>query len=236
MKKWVKIILGVIGILVLLFIIDIVCIFTINRPLFAIRSENNGSNIEVYKGLFYNTYNCAEYSTPQIKSKFEKFNCAEIKVNTGKVIEIKDTTKDNKDFACAEALEQFYEDDNYTYYWNCIKDKYMIVKYNSGFEETISNALKYGAIKIKDLDNYDIDYISYPKNSNKTTLSCTLNGNKHTYNIEYNSKDNTLIKVDNTDYYDFLEDGELITSYNILDTELTDYFTRNGGNCNEEKE
>lgn len=48
MNKWIKYILGVIGIIVLVMVIDITCIFTIHRPLFAIRSENNGSNNEVY--------------------------------------------------------------------------------------------------------------------------------------------------------------------------------------------
>ena len=163
MKAWIKITLGVIGLFVLLIVIDLVCIFTIHRPLFAIRSENYGSINEVYYGVLYNTYNCQEYSIPQIKSKWNKFNCAVGKENVGKVIEIKDTTKDIKDFACAEALESFYEDENYTYYWSCIKNKYMIVKYESGFEETISDALKYGSIKISDLDDYNINYIKYDK-------------------------------------------------------------------------
>lgn len=60
------------------------------------------------------------------------------------------------------------------------------------------------------------------------TLSFELDNQVHTYNIEYDS-DNNIVKVDNTDYYEFLEDGELITDVTILDTELTDYFIRNGG-------
>lgn len=59
-------------------------------------------------------------------------------------------------------------------------------------------------------------------------LSFELNNETHTYTIEYDS-DNNIFKVDNTDYYEFLEDGELITDVTILDTELTDYFIRNGG-------
>lgn len=60
------------------------------------------------------------------------------------------------------------------------------------------------------------------------TLSFELNNKTYTYNIEYDSEQN-IVKVDNTDYYEFLEDGELITDVRILDTELTDYFIRNGG-------
>lgn len=163
MKKWMKISIGVIGAIVLFFVIDLICIFTINRPLFAIQSENNGMSYDVYKGIFYNVYNCAEYSTPQIKSKNSKFSCAVEKGNIGKIKEIVDTTKDIKDFSCDEALEGFYEDENYTYYWSCIKNKYMIVIYESGFEETISNALKNDTIKISDLDRFNINYIKQEK-------------------------------------------------------------------------
>jgi len=144
-------------------IIDVICIFTINRPLFAIRTDNDDSINIVYKGIFYDTYNCPEYSTPQIKLKGEKFTCAVNRMDIGKVIEIVDTTKEIKNFACAEVLEEFYEDDNYTYYYNCMKGKYIIVKYESGYEETVKNALKYQSITINDLDNYNISYIKYEK-------------------------------------------------------------------------
>ena len=161
MKKLIKFIISIIGVIILTIVIDLICIFTINRPLFA-QSEDYGTHA-IYKGLFFNTYNCPEYSVPQVKSKWNKFTCAVGKENVGKVIEIKDTTKDIKEFACAEALESFYEDENYTYYWSCIKNKYMIVKYENGFQETISDALKYGSITISDLDQNNISYIKYKK-------------------------------------------------------------------------
>ena len=158
MKKSLKIFLIIIGIIILGFIIDLICIFTINRPILAIKGENN-----VYKGMFYNVYNCAEYAVPQIKSKGTKFACTEIKFQIGKVIEIVDTTKDIENFTCAEALEQFYEDENYRYYYSCIKSKYVIVKYENGYEEPVANALKYGTINIEDLDTYNIKYIKEDK-------------------------------------------------------------------------
>ena len=158
MKKSLKIFLIFIEIIILLFIIDLICIFTINRPILAIKGENN-----VYKGMFYNVYNCAEYAVPQIKSKGTKFACAEIKFQIGKVIEIVDTTKGIENFTCAEALEQFYEDENYRYYYSCIKSKYVIVKYENSYEETVANALKYGTINIEELDTYNIKYIKEDK-------------------------------------------------------------------------
>lgn len=78
MKKWLKVILVIIGGIILFTIIDIVCVFTMNKPLFAIK-QNNGDSVNiVYKGLLYDVYNCHEYSVPQIKFKGNKFNCSEL--------------------------------------------------------------------------------------------------------------------------------------------------------------
>jgi len=159
MNKWIKYILWVIGIIVLVMVIDITCIFTIHRPLFAIKEDNGDSVNLIYRGLFYDTYNCHEFATPQIKVKGAKYTCAVLKFDTGSVVSLEDKTKSMEDFACDSALEQFYEDDMYKYSWSCIKNDYMVVKYESGFEETISDALKYGTITISDLDRYNIDYI-----------------------------------------------------------------------------
>ena len=159
MKKYIKIIIAIFSTIILYLIIDLICIYRIQRPLFAIRTDNDGSVNVVYKGLFYDTYNCIEYSVPQIKGKRTKFSCSIDRLDIGKVIDIVDTTKDIKNFSCPEVLEEFYKDDSYTYYYNCAKSKYVIVKYESGFEETVKNALKYNSVTINDLDNFNIDYI-----------------------------------------------------------------------------
>ena len=163
MKKWMKISLGVIGGTLALIVIDLLCIFTLHRPLLAVREDNGDSVNIVYRGLLYDTLYCHEYSTPQVKPKGTKISCAVERVDVGDVVSIKDTTKEIKDFACAEALESFYEDDMYKYFWNCMKNKYMIVKYDDGFEETISQALLKGHIEIQILDKFNISYIKYEK-------------------------------------------------------------------------
>jgi len=82
MKKWIKYLIFVIGLIVLGFLIDIICIFVINRPLFAIKEDNGDSVNIIYKGLFYDTYNCFESSTSQIIFKGTKFSCSQnIKIN-----------------------------------------------------------------------------------------------------------------------------------------------------------
>lgn len=149
MNKCLKIIFVIIGVIFVCFILDFICLFTMKRPLFAVKNSTS-----TYKGLFYDTYNCPEFSTPQIKLKGTKFTC---NINKLKIDKIIDYTLINVN--CAEALESFYEDDDYVYYWECIKNRYMIVRYENGYQETIEDALKHKNITIKDLDNYNISYI-----------------------------------------------------------------------------
>lgn len=84
MKAWMKITLMIMGAITLLFGIDLICIFTINKPLFAIKEDNGDSVNSIYRGLFYDTYNCHEYSMPQIKIKGSKFICATVNVAENK--------------------------------------------------------------------------------------------------------------------------------------------------------
>lgn len=156
MKKSKKIIISIIFGIISLLIIDFISIFIINRPLLAIKREN------IYIGILYDVYNCDEYPMVQIKRKGTKFSCA-INNLEYNVIDIVDKTKSIENFFCAEALEQFFEDEKYEYYYNCIKSEYVIVKYENGLEETVTKALKKSIIKISDLDTYGIKYIKMEK-------------------------------------------------------------------------
>ena len=71
MPRMLKVVLILVSIIVLLFVIDVVCVFIIGRPFFSIK----GSSENMYNGLFYDVYNCDEYSIPQIKAKGAKFSC-----------------------------------------------------------------------------------------------------------------------------------------------------------------
>ena len=58
-----------------------------------------------------------------------------------------------------DALEFFYEDDDYHYYFPCIMSHYITVHYSDGTSENVKNAFVTGIVTIADLDSYDIDYI-----------------------------------------------------------------------------
>lgn len=92
MKKWLKIVLISVGIFAFCIVIDIVSIYTLNKPIFAIKDDCDCTD-QVYKGLLYDTYNCWEYPTPQIKMKWNKFSCAGYNTQNiiiGKIIDVKD--------------------------------------------------------------------------------------------------------------------------------------------------
>ena len=74
-----------------------------------------------------------------------------------------DKTKEEPNFVCAEALEGFYQDDNYYYYYSCIKSDYIIVRYKDGSEETVKEAINNGKITINDLDKFNIGYYKEEK-------------------------------------------------------------------------
>lgn len=70
---------------------------------------------------------------------------------------------EEEQLTCASALEEFYEDKNYIYEWSCVKNSYMIVRYENGTTQLVSEALKDGNITITDLDKNNIQYYKRKK-------------------------------------------------------------------------
>lgn len=154
MKKWIKVLLGFFGFVIVLTIIDIINIYTNFKPIFAIKSDYS-----VYRGLFYDTYVCPEYTVPVIKIKGSKYACSTKLI----IINIVDKTHTMKNFSCNQALELIYEDDEFYYYFPCIKSQYVIVEYSNGQTKNIKEVLANGEILVKDLRNYGIEFIKKSK-------------------------------------------------------------------------
>lgn len=79
------------------------------------------------------------------------------------VVNIIDKTV-NSDLVTADALEGFYNDDMYNYYFSSIRSQYVIVEYSDGSTETVAYALAENRITIADLDAYGIGYYKEPRN------------------------------------------------------------------------
>ena len=104
MSKKKKVILGIICIIVILFVIDLICIYTIGRPLLAIKKGNE----KMYAGILYDVYYCDEFSTPKIKLKGTKFCCPNDNINKNKestieIAQIKNVSMDIYDISLTGA-------------------------------------------------------------------------------------------------------------------------------------
>lgn len=64
----------------------------------------------------------------------------------------------------ATALEEFYSDDTYVYFFPTICSNSVIVYFKNGTEQTVKSALADGKIKISDLDWFGIKYYKYKYN------------------------------------------------------------------------
>ena len=151
MKKKIVIIFGVIVGIVLLDSIQALAFD--NNPIMGIQTRNMKK-----VGILVDTHHCGNGKHATVIKGFS-YTCN----YKGGQYRLVDETKKRKDFVCAEALESFYEDENYTYYWNCMKNEYMVVEYDDGTKELISDGLKNKHIDIQMLDKFDIDYIKYKK-------------------------------------------------------------------------
>ena len=150
----VKKVLIVIGVIIgIIFLDSIQALVFDNNPIIGIQSRNMKM-----VGILVDTHHCGNGKHDAVIKGFS-YSC---NYEGGKYILV-DETKEINDFACDEALEGFYEDENYTYYWSCIKNKYMIVKYDDGSKELISEALKNNHIDIQILDKFNISYIKEEK-------------------------------------------------------------------------
>ena len=73
------------------------------------------------------------------------------------IVDIVDLTE-NGDIVTADALEGFYSDEYYYYYFPSIKSDYVVVHYSDGTTQTAKDALGGGRITISDLDRFGIGY------------------------------------------------------------------------------
>ena len=203
MKKNLKIILITVIVLISIVLLDTLqALIFENNPIIKIKEYYNGGDLNYKsKGILVDTYNCTN-GEKDTQLKGFSYSCNYMGGNYTLV----DKTKDIKDFMCAEALEEFYEDTNYTYYWDCIKNKYMIVKYDDGTEETISQALLNGHIDIQILDKFNI---SYYKEEKGITLE-----NLNTIIQEYFGKED----VDRTNLgYNYIDEEKNVVVVGLID-------------------
>lgn len=149
MKRRIKIVLIVISLIIGIILLDsLQALIFDNNPIIGIQTRGMKK-----EGILVETIHCGNGKHDTVIKGFS-YSCS---YDGGSFILV-DNSK-----VCASMKSEFYQDENYIYYWDCIKGHDMIVKYNNGFEETIEEALKQGHIVIQDLDKFEINYIKEEK-------------------------------------------------------------------------
>lgn len=140
-KLGLSIILRVIFVLLIIIILDVACVFIINRPLFALRRDN------VYEGLFFNVYDCDD--DLEIKSKRSKFSCSESKLIDYGIYRL----SVKKSESCNNELKLYFDGERKVYL-SCIDEVY--VDGDSNVNNKLKDFMDNDITKLdKILDNYD---------------------------------------------------------------------------------
>ena len=95
------------------------------------------------------------------RAGYKEFRC-NVDIGAKTVQEIVDRTE-IENIPTAEALEEFYADESYRYYFPSMKSEYVCVRFTDGTETTVAAALNKGWITLADLDRFGIGYYKEPK-------------------------------------------------------------------------
>ena len=103
----------------------------------------------------------------------------------------------------AQALEGFYSDEKYDYYFPTIRNYVTIVYYKDGTEQTVKDALAEGKITITDLDRFNIRYCREPKQGYEQSRLITV----------AEVSEEALL---GTEYYEYIHDQNEYTRYILI--------------------
>ncbi len=174
MKKTVKITLITVGVLFLFLLIDTAQALAFdNSPLLKIREYYNGGDLYYKdKGLFVDTY-CGTNGNKDTVVKGFSYSISEVardeeyknedSMKSSLIADICDRAEEEK-IPCDTALEKFFEDEHYEYYFSVIKSQYVIVTYQNGETEDVVSALNGGKVSITDLAEFGIKFQVRSKN------------------------------------------------------------------------
>lgn len=122
--------------------------------------ENNSNTSSPSKE---NTPSSSSSSTPNSQSKEPSISSSSRNNNSNQTKKITIIDKSNPDASCASAIEYYYEDNEYKYYFTCIKSPSIYVKINDK-EYNIKYALNNHIVTIKELESSGFKPLKESKN------------------------------------------------------------------------
>lgn len=162
--KIIQSILGIFGIIIIVFIIDLFCISDRDIPLIYFEDTYYDDGYYLYSGVVYDVYNCVGSNVENgthLVFKWDDFECKkynQFQVNTIKITKIVDNTALDENYVCDNKIEILFEDSVNRYFFNCTKSAYIQVYYDDGTNENLKLAINKGNVTMSDLDKYEIKY------------------------------------------------------------------------------
>jgi len=141
---------------VVLLLLDYWMVLTFSiSPVFSVK-QLDGNN-EIYTALWYRVWKCndEENAIFKISSLNSKFACPLIVNETIRIID--------ESTSCNTAMEMFYEDKLFEYYFPCKKSDSVFIQFEDGSIELLSESLKTQRIKIDEVLLLDFEYFKVPK-------------------------------------------------------------------------
>ena len=123
-------------------------IINVNDDTSLLSQMNNFVNVYNSFKSIKTTYTSSGKITLHVERVYSSKDIERVKNRVNEIYdEIIDPNKTKEEnITCNTALEQFYEDKEYIYYFPCIKSKNVIVIYSNGYQETVKSSLEYGDI------------------------------------------------------------------------------------------
>lgn len=122
--------------------------------------ENNSNTSSPSKE---NTPSSSSSSTPNSQSKEPSISSSSRNNNSNQTKKITIIDKSDPNASCASAIEYYYEDNEYKYYFTCIKSPSIYVKINDK-EYNIKYALNNHIVTIKELESSGFNPLKESKN------------------------------------------------------------------------
>ena len=180
MKKGARLFLIIFLLIFIIVILDMVYILKFSKPLF-ILNKTHHLTCDIYEGLLYNIYDCAEYNKPKFRFKWQKYEFN----NYSSYFDVIDESK-----SCDNKEEEIYRDKENIYYLPCSKSEYIKIKFSNGDTYKLKEAIEKKLVTMDDLikNNLELNI----KKREEETMKMNLIIGSDTYEVIL--EDNETVK------------------------------------------
>ncbi len=185
MKKGPRLFLIVFLLILAISILDMVYILKFSKPLFILRKSHH-LTCDVYEGLLYNIYDCAEYNKPEFRFKWQKYEFN----NYSSYFEVIDESE-----SCDNKEEEIYLDKENIYYLPCSKSDYIKIKFSNGDTYKLKEAILKKYVTMNDLIKNNLELNVKKKEEEEVKMHLVIDNDPYEVILEDNETVKELLTM-----------------------------------------